>query len=48
MVSKSIFNNNLHMIWHSWNSAIEEVVFNFEAMYICRVVYCLRLYFNDV
>ena len=38
MVSQNIF-NDLYMILHSWNSAIEEVVFTFETMYICRVVF---------
>ena len=42
MASQNIF-NNLHMVLHSWNSAIEEVVFTFEDIYICRVS-CLRFY----
>ena len=29
--------NNLDMSLHSWNSAIEEAVFTFETMYICRI-----------
>ena len=46
VVSQNIF-NNLHMILHSWNSAIKEVVFTLEAMYIYRVS-CPRLYFSNL
>ena len=40
--SQNIF-NTLLLILHSWNSSTEEVVFTFEAIYICRIS-CLRLY----
>ena len=29
--------NNLDMSLHSWNSTIEEAVFTFETMHICRI-----------
>ena len=36
MVSQNIF-SIIYMILHSWNSAIKEVGFTFENMYICRI-----------
>ena len=36
MVSQNIF-SIIYMILHNWNSAIKEVGFTFENMYICRI-----------
>ena len=45
MVSQNIF-NNLHVILCSWNSAIEKVVFTFEAMHCVKSVQIRSIFWS--